>query len=392
MRKAVIVAAKRTPIGRAKRGTLIYTRPESMAKVVIQKILADTGVKGEEIDDLVVGCAMPEAEQGMNIARMLGLHAGLPDRVPAVTVNRFCSSGLETIAMAATRVLAGFQDIVLAGGVETMSMIPMGGNKIVGHPDITADSHQIEGYCSMGNTAENVVLRYGEEYNITREEMDKFGLESNLKAAAAIKAGKFDEEIVPMPYITWKNGKKVEGVFKMDEGPRPDSTMEGMAKLRPAFKTKGSVTAANSSQMNDGAAFVLIMSEEEAKKRGLEIMAYFRNYQVEGVRPDEMGVGPAAAIPKLLGKESLGVNDIDVYELNEAFASQAMYCIRKLGIEMNRVNPNGGAIALGHPLGCTGAKLTTQILHEMKREGHKLGVVSMCIGGGMGAAGLFERP
>ncbi len=324
MRKAVIVAAKRTPIGRAKRGTLIYTRPESMGKVVIQKILEVTGVKGEEIDDLVVGCAMPEAEQGMNIARMVGLHAGLPDRVPAVTVNRFCSSGLETIAMAATRVVAGYQDIVLAGGVETMSMIPMGGNKIVGHPDITADSHQIEGYCSMGNTAEHVVQRYGEEFNLTREEMDRFGLESNLKAAAAIKAGKFDEEIVPMPYTTWKNGKKIEGVFKMDEGPRPNSTMEGMAKLRPAFKVKGSVTAANSSQMNDGAAFALIMSEEEANKRGLEILAYFRNYQVEGVRPDEMGVGPAAAIPKLLAKEGLTVDDIDVFELNEAFASQAI--------------------------------------------------------------------
>ena len=244
----------------------------------------------------------------------------------------------------------------------------------------------------MGNTAENVVARYGAEFNLTRAEMDKFGLESNIKAAKAIAEGRFDSQVVPVPYHTYKNGKRIDGVFKMDEGPRADTTLEAMAALKPAFKVGGSVTAANSSQMNDAAAYVLMMSADEAKKRGLEILAYFRNYQVEGVRADEMGVGPAAAIPKLLARSGVKLEEIDIFELNEAFASQALYSIRKLGIDIAKVNPNGGAIALGHPLGCTGAKLTTQLVHELKRTGKRYGIVSMCIGGGMGAAGLFERP
>ncbi len=390
MRDAVIVGAKRTAVGKAKRGALIYTRPEDMAATAIKAVMEATGVDGADVNDLILGCAMPEAEQGMNIARVVALHAGLPQSVPAVTVNRFCSSGLETIAMAATRVMAGLNDIVLAGGVESMSLIPMGGNKIVGHPEI-AESDTIEVYCAMGNTAENVVARYGEEYGITREAMDEFGANSNAKAIAAIKAGKFKEEIVPLPYYTWKNGEKIEGTFDTDEGPR-ETTVETLGKLRPAFKVKGSVTAGNSSQMSDGAAIVMIMSREEAEKRGLEILGIFRDYQVAGCKPDEMGVGPAYAIPKLVDHAGIKVDDVDVFEVNEAFASQAIYSLKKVGIPFEKANPNGGAIALGHPLGCTGAKLTVQLLHEMKREGHKRGIVSMCIGGGMGAAGLFERP
>ena len=392
MKEAVIVAAKRTPVGRANRGVLKHTRVEDMAKLVINRLLEDTGVKGEEIDDLVVGCAMPEAEQGMNIARVIGLVAGLPDSVPAVTVNRFCSSGLETIAIACTRVMAGFQDIVIAGGVETMTMIPMGGNKIVGNPN-TVDSPALRTYCSMGNTAENVVERFGKEYNLTREELDKFALRSQERALNALEKGLFKDQYVEVPYITWKDGKKVESVLTQDEGPRP-STLEGLGKLRGAFKVKGGiVTAGNSSQMNDAAAFVMIMNKEEAEKRGLKIMSYFRDYQAVGVDPEIMGVGPSYSIPKLLEHVNLKYEDIDLYEINEAFASQALYSIRKLGIEhlMDRINVNGGAIALGHPLGCTGAKLTTQMMYEMERRDAHYGVVAMCIGGGMGAAGLFER-
>ena len=393
MREAVIVAAKRTPVGRANRGVLKHTRVEDMAKHVIQKLLSDTGVKGEEVEDLIVGCAMPEAEQGMNIARIIGLVAGLPDSVPAVTVNRFCSSGLETIAMACTRVMAGFQDIVIAGGAETMSMIPMGGNKIVGNWN-TLGTHAMGAYCSMGNTAENVVEQFGQEFHLTREELDKFALRSQDLALKAQKEGRFNDQLVPIPYVTYANGKRIESVLKEDEGPRP-SSMESLGSLKPVFRVKnGIVTAGNSSQMNDAAAFVLVMSAEEAKKRGLKILAYFRNYQVIGVDPEVMGVGPAFAIPKLLNKAGLKYDDIDLYEINEAFASQAIYSVRKMGIEhlMDRINVNGGAIALGHPLGCTGAKLTTQLVYELERRKARYGIVSMCIGGGMGAAGLFERP
>ncbi len=392
MRRAVIVAAKRTPVGRANRGSLKYTRVEDMAKLVIEKILKDTSVKGEEVDDLIVGCAFPEAETGMNIGRVIALHSGLGQSVPAVTVNRFCSSGLETIAMACARVVAGYQDIVLAGGVETMSQVPMGGNKFLGNPNVV-DTENIGVFCNMGNTAENVVERWGEEYNLTREELDKFSLESQNRALNAQKEGHFKDQLIPIPYTTWKDGKKVEGLLEEDEGPRA-SSMENLGKLRPPFKTDGIVTAGNSSQMNDAASFVMVMSEEEAKKRGLKIMAYFVNYQVVGVDPEVMGVGPAYAIPKLMEKANVSQDDVDLWEINEAFASQALYSVRKLGIDkyMDRINVNGGAIALGHPLGCTGAKLTTQLLYELERRDGRYGVVSMCIGGGMGAAGLFERP
>ncbi len=390
-REAVIVAARRTPVGRAKRGSLIHTRPEDLGKLVIEALLNDTGVEGKDVDDLVVGCAMPEAEQGMNLARIVAYYSGLPQEVPAVTVNRFCSSGLETVAMAAARIQAGYQDVVIAGGIEHMSMIPMGGNKVVGHPVIAHEKAGI--YTTMGNTAELVVERYGEEYNITREDMDKFSYESHMKAVRALKEGRFKEQYVPVPYVTWKDGEKIEGVLEEDEGPRADTTLEVLAKLRPAFKQKGgTVTAGNSSQMNDGAAFLMVMSEDEAKRRELPIMAYFRNYQVVGVDPTVMGVGPAYAIPKLLDKVGMTKDQIDLYEVNEAFASQALYCLRKLDLDLSKVNVNGGAIALGHPLGCTGAKLATQMIYEMKARDVRYGLVSMCIGGGMGAAGLLERP
>jgi acetyl-CoA acyltransferase len=361
-----------------------------MGKVVIDALLRESGVAGKDVDDLLVGCAMPEGEQGMNLARIVGYYSDLPMEVPAATINRFCSSGLETIGIAAARIMAGFQDIVIAGGIETMTMIPMGGNKIEGHP-VVADQ-KVDIYTSMGNTAELVLERFGAEHDLTRKDMDEFSYTSHMRAVAAIKSGKFREQIVPMPYVTWKDGKKIEGLLTEDEGPRADTTVEALGKLRPAFKTDGNVTAGNSSQMNDAAAFVMLMSAEEAKKRGLPIMAYFRNYQVVGVDPAVMGVGPAYAIPKLLAKTGLKIGDIDLFELNEAFASQALYCVRKLGLDPEKVNVNGGAIALGHPLGCTGAKLTTQILYEMKARKSRYGIVSMCIGGGMGAAGLFERP
>jgi len=399
MREVVIVAAKRTPVGKANKGALKHTRPENMAAPVIKALLEATGVKGEEIDDLVVGCAMPEAEQGMNISRIIALTAGLPDSVPAMTVNRFCSSGLETIAIAATRIMAGLNNIMIAGGVETMTMIPMGGNKILGNPELVGE-HAMTAYCGMGNTAENVVERYGKEFNLTREDLDKFSLASHDKAIAAQKAGVFKDQLVPVPYTTWENGKKVTGVLTEDEGPRA-SNMEGMAKIPAAFRVKGGVvTAGSSSQMNDGAAFVMLMTAEEAKKRGLKIMAYFRDYQVAGVEPEVMGIGPAWAIPKVLehysktSGKTVKLDDIGEYLLNEAFASQSLYCIRKLGIEgiADRINPNGGAIALGHPLGCTGAKLTTELMYDMQRKKTRYGIVSMCIGGGMGAAGLFELP
>jgi acetyl-CoA acyltransferase len=389
-RNAVIVAAKRTPVGRAKRGSLVYTRPEDMGKVVIDALLGETGVAGKDIDDLVVGCAMPEGEQGMNLGRIIAYYSDLGVDVPAMTVNRFCSSGLETIGIAAARIMAGFQDIVVAGGVETMSMIPMGGNKIVAHP--TVADKAIDIYTTMGNTAELVLERYGEEFRLTRKDMDEFAYQSHMKAIKAIEGGRFKSQIVPMPFVNWKNGKKIEGLLENDEGPRPDTTVEGLGKLRPAFKTDGNVTAGNSSQMNDAAAFVMLMSEEEAKKRGLKIMAYFRNYQVVGVDPAVMGIGPAFAIPKLLDKSGVTKDDVDLYEVNEAFASQALYSVRKVGIDQEKVNVNGGAIALGHPLGCTGAKLTTQLIYELEARKARYGVVSMCIGGGMGAAGLFERP
>lgn len=394
MKEAVIVSCVRTAIGRAPRGTLRFTRPEDMATTAVNEALARAkGLDPAEIDDLILGCAFPEAEQGMNVARMVGLQAGLPEEVSGQTVNRFCASGLQSIATAAERVMLGYADVMMAGGVESMSLVPMGGNKLSPSPNLV--EKQVEAYTPMGITAENVAQRF----NISREDQDKFAARSHQRAAEAIKEGRFKEEIVPLNVVDRvvdanNEVKEKEFVFDTDEGVRPDTTPETLAKLRPVFAQNGTVTAGNSSQTNDGAAAAVIMTREKAEKLGLEPLAIFRGFTAAGCPPDIMGVGPAYAIPKLMNIMNMKLDDIDLFELNEAFASQALYCMRELGIEGDddRVNVNGGAIALGHPLGCTGSKLTATLLHEMKRRNSKYGVVSMCIGGGMGAAGLFERP
>ncbi|MGF7186622.1 acetyl-CoA acyltransferase [Desulfitispora alkaliphila] len=390
MNEAVIVAGTRTAIGKANRGTLKDTRPEELAAHVISNCLKQTpDLNPKEIEDLILGCSFPEGEQGMNTARIMGLRAGLPEDVPGVTVNRFCSSGLQTIAMGAERIMAGFAEVIMAGGVESMSAVPMGGNKIA--PDPYMMDNYPDVYLSMGLTAENVAQRY----NISREEQDQFALESHQKAAAAIKNGRFEDEITPITITNkaYKNGKvsSKEIEFKTDEGVRADTKLEKLAKLRPAFAAKGSVTAGNSSQTSDGAAVVTLMSSKKAKEMGLEPLGVFRSFAVAGVHPDEMGIGPVKAIPKALKMAGITKEQVDLYELNEAFASQALYCIRELGLDKEKVNVNGGAIALGHPLGCTGAKLTLTLLNELKKRNGRYGIVSMCIGGGMGAAGVFER-
>ncbi len=390
MKEAVIVSSVRTAIGRAPRGKLKKTRPEYMGSVAVKEAITRAkGLDPAEIEDVILGCSFPEAEQGMNLGRIVALQAGLPDSVPGQTVNRFCSSGLQAIALASERIMCGFADVMIGGGVESMSMVPMGGNKLAPSPELV-EKH-IETYTPMGITAENVAQRF----NISREDQDKFGYESQMKAAAAIKDGKFKEEIVPLKVVdrfVGPDNKVVEKefIFDTDEGVRPETTIEALAKLRPAFHVKGSVTAGNSSQTSDGAAASVVMSAEKAAKLGLKPLAIFRGFAVAGCPPEIMGVGPAYAIPKLMKLTGMKIEDIDLFELNEAFASQALYCVRELGIDPSKVNVNGGAIALGHPLGCTGAKLTATLLHEMKRRGSKYGVVSMCIGGGMGAAGLFE--
>jgi acetyl-CoA acyltransferase len=392
MKEAVIVSSVRTAIGRAPRGTLRFTRPDYLASEVIKEAVARAkGLDPAEIEDVILGCSFPEAEQGMNVGRLAALQAGLPDTVPGLTVNRFCSSGLQSIAIAAERIMCGFADVIVAGGVESMSMVPMGGNKVSPSP-VLAESY-IEAYAPMGITAENVADRY----NISREDQDKLALRSHQNAAAAIKEGKFKDEILPIKVIDRSPGPdskivEKEFIFDTDEGVRYDTSLESLAKLRPAFKNGGSVTAGNSSQTSDGAAAAVVMSAEKANALGLKPMALFRGFAVAGCPPDIMGVGPAMAIPKLMKLTGMKIEDIDLFELNEAFASQALYCIRELGLDtvMEKVNVNGGAIALGHPLGCTGSKLTATLLHELKRRGGRFGVVSMCIGGGMGAAGLFE--
>jgi acetyl-CoA acyltransferase len=390
MKEAVIVSSVRTAIGRAPRGKLRYTRPEYMGSVAVKEAMARAkGLEPAEIDDVILGCSFPEGEQGMNLGRIVALEAGLPDSVPGMVVNRFCSSGLQSIAMAAEKIMCGFADVVIGGGVESMSMVPMGGNKLAPSP-VLAEKH-IETYTPMGITAENVAQRY----KISREDQDQFGLASQQKAAAATKEGRFKDEIVPMKIVNRSVGpdNKVveeEFTFDVDEGIRP-TTLEALSKLRPAFNVKGSVTAGNSSQTSDGAAATVVMSAEKANALGLKPIAVFRGFAVAGCPPEIMGVGPAFAIPKLLKLTGLKISDIDLFELNEAFASQALYCLRELGINPDIVNVNGGAIALGHPLGCTGAKLTATLLHEMGRRNSRYGIVSMCIGGGMGAAGLFER-
>jgi acetyl-CoA acyltransferase len=391
MRDAVIVSAVRTAVGKAPKGTLRTTRPDEMAAAVIRAAVERApGVDPAEIDDVILGCAMPEAEAGMNVARIASLRAGLPVEVSAMTVNRFCSSGLQSIAIAAERIRGGGADAIVAGGTETMSMIPMGGHKIVPNPTLVDE--RPGAYLNMGLTAERVAKRYG----ITREAQDAFAYESHRRAAAAIDAGRFDDEIVPLSVVAdsldAKGKKRVATVeFKVDEGPRRDTSADALAKLKPAFHVDGTVTAGNSSQMSDGAAAALVMSEERARALGLAPLGRFVAFATAGVVPEEMGVGPAFAIPKALKLAGLGVDEIDVFELNEAFAAQALAVIGELGLDPERVNPNGGAIALGHPLGCTGAKLTATLLRELARRGGRYGMVTMCVGGGMGAAGIFER-
>jgi acetyl-CoA acyltransferase len=391
MKEAVIVRAVRTAIGRATKGTLKDTRPDDMCAETVKEVMKRTPqVKPEEVEDLIVGNAMPEAAQGMNVGRIVGIHAGLPHSVPAATVNRFCSSGLNAIAMAAESIMCGFTDIALAGGVESMSMVPMGGFNTSINPKLIDTCPDV--YMPMGMTAENVA----QKFQIAREDQDKFAYESHQKAVKAIKEGKFKSQIVPLLTkikVPDAEGNMVEKdvVFDTDECPRADTSLEKLATLRPSFATDGSVTPGNSSPLNDGASMTMVMSSDAAKKKGLKPMAYFRHFAVAGVPPDIMGVGPIFAIRKLFQKTGMRATDIDLYELNEAFASQAVYCIGELNLPKDRVNVNGGAIALGHPLGCTGAYITTKLLYEMEARNARWGVVSMCIGGGMGAAGLFER-
>jgi acetyl-CoA acyltransferase len=347
------------------------------------------GLRAEDVDDVYIGCAMPEAEQGMNVARIAAFRAGLPYTVPAMTLNRFCSSGLQTIAFAAERIMTGSANCILAGGTESMSMIPMGGRKI--SPNPTLIDNNPETYISMGLTAENVAR----EFHISREEQDAFAFESHRKALAAIEAGRFRDEIVPLPVreVALENARRTvhEFSFDIDEGPRHDTSMEALRKLKPAFKVDGTVTAGNASQMSDGAAAVVVLSESKAKDLGLKPLARFVAYATAGVRPELMGIGPVEAIPKALKQAGLKLENIDLVELNEAFAAQALAVIRETGLDPSKVNVNGGAIALGHPLGCTGSKLTATLLYEMHRRGLRYGMVTMCVGGGMGAAGIFER-
>ncbi|TAM47678.1 MAG: thiolase family protein [Acidobacteria bacterium] len=387
MPKAVIVSYARTPIGRAKKGSLKDTRPEEFAAPMLQALVKRTpGLEPAMVDDVMLGCAMPEAEQGMNVARMISLLAGFPVEVPATTINRFCSSGSQSIAWAADVIRSGNADIIVAGGVESMSMVAMGGNKIIADPALVDAIPNA--YTSMGTTAEVVARQFG----IGREEQDAFALRSHQRAAAAIAAGKFRDEIVPLHVRTMDNGAWREFDFDTDEGPRADTSLAALAKLKPAFDPRGTVTAGNSSQINDGAGAVVIMSDTKAAELGLEPVAFVQSWAVAGVPPDVMGIGPAKAVPKLLAKTGLSLADIDLIEINEAFASQSVYCTRELGLDPERTNVNGGAIATGHPLGATGAVLTCKILGEMKRRNAKRGIVTMCIGGGMGFAYLLERP
>ncbi len=386
MKDIVIVEAVRSAVGRAHKGSLAQKRPDEMAAEVIRGLLARVPqVKPEMIEDVVMGCAMPEGEQGLNVARVISLLAGLPQEVSAYTINRFCSSGLQAIADAASAVAFGSYDMVVAGGVESMTMVPMTGNKLSVSPEAM---DRVKGvYTPMGITAENVASRFG----VSREDQDAFALRSQKKAVAAIESKKFESEIVPVTATRFVGNEKKTFAFVQDELPRPDTTAEGLASLKPAFSAKGSVTAGNSSPLSDGAAAALVTTAEMAKKLGLKPKAFLRSFVTVGVDPDIMGIGPLPAIQKLLKKNNLTVKDIDLFEINEAFASQSVYCQRELGIPDEKLNVNGGAIALGHPLGCTGAKLTATILAELHRRQGKYGVVSMCIGGGMGAAGLFER-
>jgi acetyl-CoA acyltransferase len=374
MNEAVIVSAVRTPVGKAPNGALRYTRPDDMAAIVIAEALKRTpGLDPAEIDDVLLGCAMPEAEQGLNVARIASLRAGIPVSASAATVNRFCSSGLQAIAFGAERIMAGAATVVVAGGTESMSLVPMGGNKISPNPALVDDYPDV--YLSTGLVAEN----HARESSISREDQDAFALRSHQRAIAAIDSGRFADESVPV------NG------LAHDEGPRRDTSIDALAKLKPAFHVTGTVTAGNSSQMSDGAAAVVVMAASRAKALGLPPLARFVTFATAGVEPERFGIGPVPAIRKALKQAGLTLDQIDLVELNEAFASQVLACLRELPIDPERLNVNGGAIALGHPLGCTGAKLTATLLYEMKRRNSKFGLVTMCVGGGMGAAGIFER-
>lgn len=390
MREAVIVSAVRTALGRASSGSLRNTRPEYTAtEVVKEAVRRAKGLNLQDIDDLVMGCSFPEAEMGMNLGRIIALKAGLPTTVPGRTINRYCASGLESIAVACERIMCGFADVIIAAGTEHMTLVPMGGNKPMPDPDLV-ESYPAA-YITMGLTAENVA----ERFNISREDQDAFAFESHQKAVKALREGRFKEQILPLKIVDrgFKNGKPVsqEKVFDTDECVRFDTSLEKLANLRPLFRGGGTVTAGNSCPMNDAAAAVVVMSRDKAKQLGLKPMGVFRSIGVAGVDPDIMGIGPVYAIPKALKSAGISLDQVDLIELNEAFASQSIYVVRKLGIDMNRLNVNGGSIALGHPLGCTGVYLTTKLLYEMERRKAKFGMVTMCIGGGMGAAGVFER-
>jgi len=408
MPEAVIVSSVRTPVGKAFKGSLRATRPDDLAALAIREALVRVpGLDAKEIDDVILGCAMPEGEQGMNVARIAALRAGLPIETSAMTINRFCSSGLQAIAIAAERIRAGAAQVIVAGGTESMTMVPMGGNKVSPNPWLV--DHNPDAYINMGLGTENIARKFG----ITREQADQFSVDSHKKALAAIAAGHFKDETVPVEVkitaVANGNGSSSGNAsasgkaksaakaasqtftFETDEGPRADTSLEALARLKPAFHVKGTVTAGNSSQMSDGAAAAVVMSEERAKALGLKPLARFVAYATAGVLPEEFGIGPVAAIPKVLKLAGLTLNDIAVFELNEAFAAQSLAVIQQAGLDPSRVNPNGGAIALGHPLGCTGAKLTATILRELQRRNARYGMVTMCIGGGMGAAGIFER-
>jgi acetyl-CoA acyltransferase len=401
MPEAVIVSAVRTPVGRAYKGSLRATRPDDLAALAIKEALARVpGLDAKEIDDVILGCAMPEGEQGMNVARIAALRAGLPVETSAMTINRFCSSGLQAIALAAERIRAGSAEVIVAGGTESMSMVPMGGNKISPNPWLV-DNYP-DAYINMGLGTENIARKFG----IGREQADQFSANSHKKALAAIAAGNFNDETIPVEVkiTALPNGNGASSkpkaapkpatqtfLFATDELPRADTNLDALAKLKPAFHAKGTVTAGNSSPMSDGAAATVIMSDARAKSLGLKPLARFVAYATAGVLPEEFGIGPVQAIPKALKLAGLSLNDMAVIELNEAFAAQSLAVVQQAGLDASRVNPNGGAIALGHPLGCTGAKLTATILRELQRKNARYGMVTMCIGGGMGAAGIFER-
>lgn len=390
MQDAYIVSSVRTPVGKAPKGTLRNMRPDDLGAIAVKGAIAKVpGLEASHIDDLIIGCSFPEAEQGFNLGRVIAQRASLPDSVAGCTVNRFCASGLQTIAMATQAIMTGQADVIVAGGAESMSLIPMGGHAMIPNPEMIATTPQV--YCTMGLTAENVV----QQFHISREDQDAFALRSHQRAMAAIHSGRFEEEIIPVPvhethYVDGRT-QTTQTLFLMDEGPRPDTSLEALAKLSAVFRMGGSVTAGNSSQMSDGAAATIVMSQRKMEELGVKPMGRLLGFAVAGVPPEVMGIGPVEAIPKVLKQVGLTLEDIGLIELNEAFAAQSLAVIRKLGLNEDILNVNGGAIALGHPLGMTGAKLTATILHEMKRRGVRYGLVTMCVGGGMGAAGVLEN-